>query len=282
MIDANTDLYALIGDPVEKSLSPAIHNYCFKATKENSAYVAHTITVDNLEIALKGFATIGYKGLNVTIPHKVNVMSYLDEIDAYADKIGAVNTIKIESGKLKGYNTDGLGLLFSLEQHQFDVKDKKVLVLGAGGAARGIAMTLGLAGAKSIFIKNRTMKKAVELKDDLISALPDTIVEIIGNGRLVEDYDLIINTTSLGMYPYIHTRQLDIQFIKGKTILYDIVYKPHMTKFLKEGLENGHQVIYGIEMLIYQALVSEEIWFDKKMDKVQMGEALSTFLEELI
>jgi shikimate dehydrogenase len=270
MLDANTDLYCLIGHPVSKSLSPLIHNASFKKNNINAAYVVFDISEDRLKEAIDGIKALGIKGFNVTIPYKEKIMDFLDELSQEAKTIGAVNTVKNEEGKLIGYNTDGIGFLKSLEVRNVVLKDKKVVILGAGGASRAISMTLANEGVSEILILNRTIDKARKLANDVIKKFPN----IMCTYSRIDDYkennfqdtDIVVNCTSVGMFPYDDLMPIDPMLFPLKAIICDIVYKPLKTKFLEKASQLGCKTIGGIDMLIYQGVLSEEIWFNEKID----------------
>ncbi|MCT4661771.1 MAG: shikimate dehydrogenase [Tissierellales bacterium] len=274
-VNSETRLYGLIGHLVESSKSPAIHNKLFESENINGTYLAFDVERRSLEEAVKGLRVLGARGFNVTIPFKESVIDYLDDIDASASDIGAVNTVLIENGRLVGYNTDGRGFCAVLEDEGVDLADSKILLIGAGGAARGIAFALSEHDFNCLDIINRNEKRGSNLAKDL----NDIRVEYIGNE--VKDkskYDLVINTTSIGMTPNEEVSPMIVDGFKSTAVFADIVYKPHETKFLKEAKCLGHKVVYGIDMLIYQALLSEEIWqkniFDKKSLKYSIRDVI--------
>src|SRR6056297_1108361 len=168
MINTKTKLLGLLGNPLEHSFSPIMHNKAYEKNNLNYLYLPLEIEEDNIKDVLKGIKHMNFIGLNVTIPYKLKIMEFLDEIDPLAKKIGSVNTVKISDGKLKGFNTDGTGFVKSLESNsKITITDNKFLLLGAGGASRSIAMTLADKGAEQIFIANRTVKKAEELSEEI-------------------------------------------------------------------------------------------------------------------
>lgn len=273
-IDADTKPYALIGNPVTKSLSPFIHNYVFDFLKQNKIYIAHKTDKGNLANSIKAIKVLGYGGINVTTPHKIDVIDYLDDLDVSAKNIGAVNTIKIVEGKLMGYNTDGIGFLDMLEENEVELRGKKSLILGAGGAARAIAIILAGTQISHLSVSNRTNERADLLIEELRQVNKEIIFSNAFKKHNFREFDLVINATSVGMFPNIDKTPIDLEMINEDAILCDIVYKPHLTKFLKLGLERGHRVIFGIEMLIAQALASQEIWQGAKIDKVEIKREL--------
>ncbi|EOD00114.1 shikimate dehydrogenase [Caldisalinibacter kiritimatiensis] len=268
-IDANTELYCLIGHPVSKSLSPFIHNTSFEENGLNAKYMVFDVKPNDLRKAIDGIKALGIKGFNVTIPHKIEIIKYLDDISKESKLIGAVNTVKNDNGKLIGYNTDGLGFIKSLKVHDVVVKRKKVLILGAGGAAHAIAMMLAKEGANEIIILNRTEKKAKKLIEKIKNIYPNIKGRYGGlNSREInyQDVDIIINCTSIGMYPNSNQSPIKKNNLNKNMLVYDIVYKPRITKLLKDAEEKGCKVIGGLDMLLYQAILSEEIWFKQIFD----------------
>ncbi|MDO5707744.1 MAG: shikimate dehydrogenase [Andreesenia angusta] len=278
-INYKTKLYGLIGDPVEKSLSPDIHNKCFNNNDINAVYLAFNIHKDELSSAIDGIRSLDIKGFNITIPHKVSIIDYLDELDEEAKILGAVNTVKNIDGRLIGYNTDGRGFIELLKEEDFNPKDKKIVVLGAGGASRAITMSLAKEGVSDIIILNRTEDKAIQLKEEIESNFKRVNIETKDLDSF-EDIDLIVNTTSVGMYPDTDKIPFDIDKLSDKTVVADIVYKPLKTKFLKKAEERGLKTIGGIGMLINQAILSEEIWLDKEIDKLGIEEDIKNILRE--
>lgn len=269
-IDSSTGMYCLIGDPVEKSLSPEIHNYSFELNKIDGVYVALEVKPERLEQAVLGIKSLGIKGVNVTIPHKVEVIKYLDELDKEAELLGAVNTIRNVDGRLKGYNTDGRGFVELLKSKGVELEGKRVLMLGAGGASRAIAISLGLERVSEISIFNRTEEKARVLAEEISEKLCNLKV-----GYRVEDpsdYDIVVNCTSVGMYPNENQVPFDIEKLSKNCTVADIVYKPLKTKFLEQAEARGHKTVEGLGMLVNQALLSEEIWTGRKVEKESVVE----------
>jgi len=266
IIDADTKLFCLIGHPISKSLSPFIHNYSFEHNEINARYVAFDVDEDALEDAVKGIKALNIHGFNVTIPHKVEVIKFLDEIDEEANLLGAVNTVKNVNGKLVGYNTDGRGFIRALQNNNIDIKGKNITIIGAGGAARAIAMIMAKDGVRSIQVANRTVEKAKIIANEISSKLSKVITAWtdIKNISTV-DIDIVINCTSVGMYPDVESLIIDPCIFNKNTLMCDIVYKPALTKFLNVAKQNGYRIMGGLDMLIYQALLSEEIWLNKKI-----------------
>ena len=263
-INAKTNLLCLIGNPVEHSFSPSIHNYLIKKSNLNMKYVCFNVKSDELENAIKGIKALGIKGCNVTIPHKVEIIKYLDSVDKNALLIGAVNTVKNEGGKLIGYNTDGVGFVKAITDKGYDIYNKNVLIIGAGGAARSIAIEMASNGAKEINLRNRSIKNAKEISDILIDSFginskfsTDQITK-----EDLEDIDIIINTTPRGMDKDKDSCPIDekINLTNKDILVCDIVYNPHETKFISWAKKNNLDIVYGIDMLINQALQGFNIW----------------------
>lgn len=270
----------LIGDPVEHTLSPFMHNAAFQYANLDCVYIPFHVKKYNLEAAIRGARSLSITGLNVTLPHKTEVIKYLDILDDPAELIGAVNTIKFGE-KVKGYNTDGLGAVRAIEEVDI-VKDKKVVVLGAGGASRAISFQMLLSGAGKLTIANRTSEKAFILKENLIEKL-NADVGVIGLGedlkREIRDADILINTTPIGMYPDIHQKPLvTSEMMHEGLIVNDIIYNPLETGLLKEARKAGARTISGIKMLIYQGIESFKIWTGVEPPVKVFEEALSDVL----
>jgi shikimate dehydrogenase len=262
-INGATRLICLIGHPVEHSFSPVIHNYLFEKYNLNLKYLCFDITKECLEDSIKGMKSFNILGANVTIPYKVDIMKYLDYIDKNAKLIGAVNTIKNENGKLKGYNTDGSGFVKSILDSGYDIKNKNVMILGAGGGCRSIAIEIASNGANSITIRNRSVDKAKNICDMLNDNfnIKTYYYDINIKTEDLNDIDILINTTSLGMAPNVNTIPIDENIKTNKKMLVcDIVYNPNETKFIKWAKNNNLDVVYGINMLINQGLNSFNIW----------------------
>ncbi|MDO9045939.1 MAG: shikimate dehydrogenase [Methanobacteriaceae archaeon] len=265
MITGKTNIVGLIGDPVGHSMSPPMHNAAFEYLGLDFAYVPFNVKITALDEAIKGASALGIKGLNVTIPHKIKVLEFLDVIDNPAELIGAVNTIKFDSGKITGYNTDGIGAVRALEE-VVQVKDKKVLMVGAGGAARAVAFQLILSGIESITIINRTPEKALKLKNEIESKIDSNI--FYGNLEILEKEiskaDILINTTPIGMYPHINDTPLaNASMMHSDLVVNDLVYNPMDTVLLKEAEKAEAKTVSGLKMLLYQGAEAFKIWTNK-------------------
>lgn len=264
--NASTQLYGIIGHPVRHSLSPIMHNNAFKKRKINAIYLAFDVT--NLEAAIAGIKALGIRGLSVTIPHKEAVMKYLDEIDDMAKRIGAVNTIINREGKLLGSNTDWLGAVRALEE-VIALKGKKVLIIGAGGSARAICIGIRDKGA-NVHIANRTISKAKSLAY-LCGASFSGIDEL---NNISNDFDILINTTPVGMSPNEDKIIIDPKVLSNFKVVMDIVYSPVETLLLKEAKKRGCKTVSGLKMLLYQAIAQFELWINQLAPIEEMERAL--------
>ncbi len=268
-IDAETSLYGIIGHPVRHSLSPIIQNLAFTSYNINAVYLAFEVT--ELSGAIKGVKALGIKGLSVTIPHKINIMSFLDEIDIMAQKIGAINTVVNRDGYLLGFNTDWLGALLSLKE-KTEIKGKRFVILGAGGAARAIAFGLKKEGAE-IIIVNRTYEKGCALAKEINAhAFPwEKLPALAG--------DVLINTTPIGMWPEIDTSPVDEKVLAKFELVMDTVYRPLKTKLLQIAENLGCNTIGGLKMLIYQGAEQFRLWTKKEPPVEKMLKVAEKFLE---
>lgn len=263
-------LFGVIGDPIAHSMSPAMHNDLFDFYGINAEMFAFHIKGENLEDAVKGFKAINISGFNVTIPHKTAIMPFLDEIDPLAEAIGAVNTVVNQDGKLIGYNTDGAGYLKGIKQVVSDVEGKNVLLIGAGGAARAIFYTMAYSGVKSIDIANRTPERAQKLIEQCPYQTAAEVLEISGEGKDVGKYDMIIQTTSIGMHPKIDETPLTLLNLKEGAFVSDIIYAPLETRFLREAREQGAITQNGVPMFVYQGALAFEKWTGIAPDAARM------------
>ncbi|AEE96319.1 shikimate dehydrogenase [Mahella australiensis] len=265
MIDASTRLIALIGHPVEHSLSPRMHNVIYRHMDINGVYMAFDVLPENVGQAVHGFRALQIRGFNVTVPHKQAVMPYLDATDRTASVIGAVNTVVNDSGVLTGYNTDSSGFMRSLEYRGIDVRGRDVLLLGAGGAARAVATALAMHGAGRVTIANRTPDKAAALADDINNYVGGSVCSgapLSDIGSISCPY-MLVNATSAGMWPHVESCPLPADYdLSGVAVAYDLIYNPERTLLLKKAEEHGCMPVNGLDMLIWQAIEAIGIWFD--------------------
>ena len=226
-------VYAVIGDPIAHSMSPAIQNDAFRKEELDAEYLAFHVKPDGLGDAVKGMKALGISGFNITIPHKETIIPLLDEVDELARAIGAVNTVINKDGRLVGYNTDGIGYIKALQEElSGELTTKKTLIIGAGGAARAIYFTLVKEGVKQVDIANRTKERAVNLISECPYDKTSIAYTIAEAEQRIAEYDLIIQTTSIGMSPNVHDTPLDVTNIKKSAFVSDIIYNPLKTKIL--------------------------------------------------
>ncbi|QOY36220.1 shikimate dehydrogenase [Anaerobacillus isosaccharinicus] len=266
-------LYGLLGHPVGHSMSPLMHNDAFKQLGINGYYHAFDVPEDKLKEAVDALRLFNISGLNVTIPHKVTIMEFLDEIDEEALMIGAVNTVVNIEGRLIGYNTDGRGYLTSLlTKLNKPLKDSNVLVIGAGGAARGIVTALANDGVALLTIANRTIEKADEIKNHYLKYREANInVLPLKKAQLnLARYDIVINTTSIGMSPRVDEVPISIDHIKQTAVLSDLIYNPIETKLLQLGNKKGIITHNGVGMFVEQGALAFLKWTGKQPDTEKM------------
>ena len=265
-INAETKLYGIFGKPVSHSLSPRMHNALFQHFKINAVYLAFEVEPEALGLALEAFRSLGMKGANITIPHKEAAVNYVDEIPDDLDRaVGALNTLVNRGGKLYGYNTDGPGFLMALkEELSFNPEFKTALVLGSGGGARSALFSLARAGADKIFLWNRTLERAKGLKEYMAGHFPELELDVLPSVEEIrgQKLDLVVNATSLGMREE-DELPVDLKLLSGKPVVYDLVYAPAETRFLKEAKKLGLRGANGLGMLVAQAALSFQIWTGK-------------------
>ncbi len=260
-----TELVVLLGMPLTHSVSPHMHNRVFDALGMDYYYLPVEVTTEHLPAVFGGLRKMNVAGFNVTIPHKIEIIQYLDELDPLAETIGAVNTICIENGKTKGYNTDGEGFLKALEKNAaISVQGKHFFIFGCGGAVRAIAMTLAAKGAGAIYICNRTKEKADNLAAEInakiapcAKPIPQVTEEI---SPILRTCDVLVNGTQIGMHPYTNTSPIDKSLLTNSLIVSDIVYNPLTTKLLHDAQQQGCTTVDGLGMLIYQGAAAFRLW----------------------
>ena len=278
-----TRVCAIIGDPVEHSLSPVMHNAAFSFLGLNLVYVAFTVTAKELQTAVLGAKSLGIRGLNVTMPHKNAVINHLDKLDKNAEAIGAVNTVLIEDGKLTGYNTDGVGAITALHENGVKTEETKIVLLGAGGSAQAIAYHAAQE-AEELVILNRTTKNAECLVNDLRKSFDSKInagtlsVDVLK--KELKDADILVNATSVGMHPNVDQSPVPKDLLRSDLCVMDIIYNPLETKLAKDAKAVGAKVVSGLDMLVYQGAVSFEIWTNCPPPVDVMKKAALTKLKE--
>jgi len=271
MIDASTKICCLIGDPVEHSPSPLIHNAGYQALGINYIYVP--FQVSDIKQAIEGIRGLGIRGASITIPHKTSAIKYIDKVDPPAEEIGAINTIVNDDGVLTGYNTDGDGALKALEEAT-TLKGKKAVLIGSGGAASAIAVGLMKKGVKLVVL-NRTGDKARKLAER---------VNASGSGGLnklseIASADILINATPVGMPPETERSIIPKDLLHDRLTVFDIISNPRDTRLLIEARERGCAVVYGYKMLLYQAVKQFELFTGLKCPLTAMESALTQALE---
>ncbi len=280
-ITGKTTVTGIFGHPVEHSMSPAMHNAAFQALELDYAYVPFRVAPERLQEAVKSVAALNLRGVNVTIPHKQQVMAWLDEVSEQAKLIGAVNTIVNNAGHLVGHNTDGAGFVRSLKEAKVGITGANVIIIGAGGAARAVAVALGLAGAAKVqfLVREADMASARNLCDVLVSntrAKADVLK--IGNERKVvsaTEQNIIINSTPLGMYPAVAGEPpFAINLLPPSSVVCDLVYNPQQTTFLKNAANRGLQTVSGKGMLLHQGTIAFELWTGQQAPVEVMRKAL--------
>ncbi len=277
-MNAETRLCAVIGNPVAHSLSPIMHNAAFAACELNYVYLA--FQVSDVGGAMAGMRALnGFRGMSVTIPHKVPIMRYLDEIHPLAEKVGCVNTIVNESGRLIGAITDGLGTLRAFECAGIDLNEKRILFLGTGGAARAVAFAMADAcRPRHIQILGRTESRMLHLVDDLSAASACEIRPGLLANNLhgaVSKCDVIIQATPVGMHGHAEEERIvPAELLRPDHIVFDMVYRPMKTRLLKDAEAIGCATVPGLEMLLYQAVLQFELWTGHAAPETVMRSAL--------
>ncbi|OGC03818.1 shikimate dehydrogenase [candidate division WOR-1 bacterium RIFOXYA12_FULL_43_27] len=253
----------LIGHPLGHSISPAMHNAAYKELGLDFEYLLKDTAPGELKAQIEKFKAENVAGFNVTIPYKEKIMPLLDEITPLAEKIGAVNTVKNENGKLIGYNTDGPGFLESLKDDAgFNPAGKKVVILGAGGAGRAIAVTLAEDNASSIIIYDPEEKKQDDLVEYLFDLFEIEIKKSADLQREINEADLLVNASPIGMHPNVRLSPIDFRLSPNLTI-YDIIYNPPETELIKQAKRAGAKAVSGLGMLVRQGALAFEIFTGK-------------------
>lgn len=275
-IDNETQYFGVLGHPVGHSKSPLVFNKLFENFDYNGCF--HFIEQKDSKKAIDAIRTLNFRGISVTIPHKEEVVKYLDWIDPLAAELGCINTIYNDGGLLKGYNYDGYGAIEGLEKIEPNWFEKKILFIGNGGAARGISLSMCLSrDIKHLYFLVREPRNLDPLKKQL--ELKGVKVEVFSFGNdddIIKNLyiDIVINTTPLGMAPHIDKTPFSSKWIKSSLTVYDIVYNPKETRLLKEAKEKGSKVIYGDAMFIGQAALQFKLWTKLKADKNLMSDIL--------
>lgn len=271
------ELVGVFGDPVDGNPTGVVEEAGFAATRLNYRYITCLVKRGDIANAILGMRAMNMRGVNLTMPHKVDVLPYLDEITPAARIIGAVNTVVNRGGHLLGENTDGKGFVKSLTDEGIDLHGKTVCLLGAGGAARAIGVECALNGANKIIIVNRNAERGTALRD-AIAENTDAQAEYIpwdGSVPVPEQTDILVNATCVGLFPDVNAcPDIDYDTIEKGMIVCDVVFNPAMPVFLQKARQRGARTISGLGMLVNQAALNFEIWTDVKAPREVMLEAL--------
>ena len=283
-MNAKTALCCLIGNPVEHSISPLIHNTLADRMGINMVYTAFKVERENVGAAVKGAKALGFRGMNVTVPHKCDVMEYLDEIDELAYKIGAVNTIVTTDKGYKGYNTDIIGLGRQLDEEGIVITGNEVIILGAGGASKAITYLCASKGAKRVWLLNRSVDKALELAKEVNNSFGDVVVALGINeySKIPQGKYPVIQTTSVGLHPNDDAAPIeDDSFYNLVSAGVDIIFNPSETKFMKLCKAHGANAYNGLKMLLYQGIAGFELWNNVKVSDELAAEVLALMEKEM-
>ena len=288
-ITGHTALYCLIGSPVSHSGSPAMHNYSFSKRGIDAVYLAFDVPLENISNAVEAIKTFHIKGFNITMPGKTAIMDYFDEVSPAAQLIGACNTVIVtEDGKMTGYNTDGQGFIDNLRVHDVEVKGKKLLILGTGGAANAISIQAALEGAAEIIIfnqKDEFFANGQKIVDKLTTAVPKCKVEMCDldeRKRLADEIknsDILVNATKVGMKPLDQETLIPAELLHSNLIVADTVYKPLETRLLREAKKAGCKVISGIGMLLWQGAAAFRLFTGQEMPVKEVEEKFFSSME---
>lgn len=272
MVDVNgkTRTCGLIGNPVEHTLSPLIHNFLAEELGINMVYVPFHVEQGQLASAVKGAFGLNILGCNVTVPYKNDVIEQLVDIDMLAKRIGAVNTLVRTENGYKGYNTDMTGLLRAMQSDGVEIAGEEVVILGAGGAARSVAFMCVSYGAKKVYILNRTVEKAQQIAEEVNASFETDVVcalALTEYKTLPEQKYLVLQSTSVGLSPHDDEAVIeDKAFYQLVKVGYDLIYNPWETKFMKLVKEHGGQSYNGLKMLLFQAIDAFELWNNCKIN----------------
>lgn len=272
-----SELVGLFGDPVDENATIMIMEAAFKALGLNWRYMITRVKPDDLETAVKALKAFNMQGTHVTTPHKVTIIPYLDHIAGDASIMGAVNTVYLRDGETYGENTDGKGFITSLKDENIELNNKNIVMFGAGGAARAMSVELALAGANHIWIVNRNEKRGSDLVDLLRekTKVNADYANLNYDYCIPEDTDLVINATSIGMYPDPNKVEINYNSLSKNMIVCDGVHNPQITPFLQEAKKHGCRIIDGLSMLVNQGVISFEMWTGLKAPVEVMKEALA-------
>lgn len=286
MIDGYTRTCGLIGNPVEHTMSPAIHNDLAEKTGYNLAYVPFHVETGRLGDAIKGGFALNLLGMNVTVPYKSDVIEFLSDIDPLAERIGAVNTLVRNEKGYKGYNTDMPGLLRAMKSDSVTIAGEKVIILGAGGVARAVAMLLANEGALEIIILNRTLEKAMAIADEINGYVGKEIVKAMELNSWSElpkeEKYLAIQSTNVGMYPKVEQAVIEEEsFYQRIHTGYDLIFNPLETKFMSLVKQAGGRAYNGLKMLLYQGIIAYELWTEIPIEEESANKVYENMLAQM-
>jgi len=280
-INGKTKIIGVIGKNIENSLSPLFHNQIILKHSLNFCYLPFRVVETDLGKAIQGIRALNIRGVNITFPYKEKVIEFLNEVEESARRIGAVNTIVNNKGILTGYNTDVIGFKKSLQDNgKFVIKEKKAVILGAGGAARAVIYALLEEGIEEIGISNRTLEKAEKIKQDFSPFFPGSSINIFSFGQdnikdKIKEANLLVNATSLGMPSKIDNTPLpDEKLFHPDLLVYDLIYHPAKTLFLRQAEKAGAKIINGLPMLVYQGIESFYLWTGLKLEGKEVLEII--------
>lgn len=283
-INGKTECLAIIGDPIGHSLSPIMQNLFLQYWDLNCVYIPCQVAKRDLKEAIMGLYALGFKGANITIPHKEGVIPYLSGLSSQAQLIGAVNTLVRKEDGFWGENTDGQGLLEALAQEKgWQPRNKKIVILGAGGSAKAVAVSLALAGAGEISIINRNLAKAETITEITAGKIGVSSRSYSWNAsdikKIVNAADIIINTIPLGMVPRVDDLPpINIDYLQAGQLVVDLIYNPLETKLLKKAKEQGCDICNGLGMLIHQGILAFQLWTGKEPPQEGIREKLEQYL----
>jgi len=263
--------FYVIGDPIDHSLSPLMHNFFLEKFQINGEYRAKPVKLNDLDDAIKSFSDEGVTGINVTTPHKKNVLKFVDKFTPEAETIGSVNTIKFENDKIIGHNTDAIGFQASLRVLNYSFRDKNVIIFGAGGAARAVVVALMREQCRRIILTNRNFEKAKQLAENFsqlfsknkITAIPTNGEEIF---KLIASSQLLVNATTVGMGNLMNDSILpDQNYLHQDLLVYDLIYRPYQTRLIQQAISANVPWANGMDMLMLQGIESLRFWIDKDL-----------------
>lgn len=275
-ISARTQICMIWGDPVLHSLSPAMHNAAYRAlgVDDSFVFVAARVSAEQLPAAVQGAKAMGLRGVTCTIPHKTNILKYLDHLDPMAARIGAVNTVVLnQEGQWTGYNTDWLGIIRPLQQHT-RLLHKRVAIIGAGGTARAAAFGVRECGVSDILIFNRTLEKGLSLAQELQASAYS-----LDDFERLSDCDILIQTTSVGMTPHLDHTPVPQEYLRSHHLVMDVVYTPRYTRLLQEAQQVGASIITGTEMFLHQGMAQFSLYTGMSAPEQVMRQVIEQALE---